>query len=289
MSCPVCNHAATPPRLVVRGTPILGCARCGLQFWRPAEGFRAADTYHGGYFADPDAPQGYDDYASLEPALRQTFARRLARLGPPQPGMRMLDLGAAYGFAIDEARRLGWRACGLEISAAAARHAAGLNPGAVMVGDATRLPLPPDRFDVVTLWDVIEHLPDPHRLAAELARVMRPGGRLLLTTGDASSWLARLSGPHWHLYTLPEHLFFFTRRSLTELLASHGFEILSLRHESARYPLHYLAERIGKTLAQKPLRSRIGRRFAQLQLSVNLFDIFLLDARLRTDAPRPRS
>jgi SAM-dependent methyltransferase len=266
------------PALHVRGAEVLECGDCGLRFWRPAPGFRPGTLYDAAYFASCEAERGYDDYASLESSLRRTFARRLRALPPPRDGARLLDVGAAFGFAVAEARRAGWRAVGLEVSPAAARRAAAVGPGVQIVGDAARLPFPAACFEALTLWDVIEHLPDPHAAVAEAARVLRPGGRLALTTGDVGSLVARLSGARWHLYTLPEHLFFHTRESLRRLVAAHGLRVLRLRADAAWYTLGYLAERLRKTLLPRGAKRPARWPGARLAVPVNLFDVVTLEA-----------
>jgi hypothetical protein len=113
---------------------------------------------------------------------------------------------------------------------------------------------------------------------AEVARCVRPGARLALTTGDVGSLAARISGPRWHLYTIPEHLFFFSRESLRRLLAAHGFRVERMRAEGASYPLGYLVERLRKTLLGNGAGR--GRAFpgAGRVLRVNLFDVLLVEA-----------
>jgi SAM-dependent methyltransferase len=262
MRCPVCRAAPAAPRIRKAGVDILRCSGCGSAFWQPAEGFDPASIYGADYFEGRECAAGYDDYASLEPALRHNFTRRLRALGAPPAGARLLDLGPAYGFAIDEARRLGWRACGLELSAAAARRAlATLGSGSIAVGRAERTPFAPASFEVVTLWDVLEHLLDPHAAMAEITRLLRPGGRVALTTGDVGSLAARVSGGRWHLYTIPEHLFFYSREGLRRLLDAHGLRVVRMRAETDRYPLGYLVERLRKSLLGRPgaaWRSRLA-------------------------------
>lgn len=277
MSCPVCGAGAPRPKLRVGRVEILGCGACGLAWWTPDPAHAAASVYDAGYFHGAGSGRGYDDYAGLEASLRETFARRLRRLAPPAPGARLLDIGAAYGFAVAEARRAGWRAWGLEVSAAAARAAAAAGIP-VLVADAARAPFAAGSFDAVTLWDVLEHLPDPHVAVAELARLLRPGGQLALSTGDVGSVAARLSGARWHLYNLPEHLFFFSRQSLRRLLEAHGLRVESMRAEGARYPLGYLVERLRKTLLRRPAARPARFAGAAWSLPVNLFDIVTVHA-----------
>jgi len=277
LSCPVCGSGDVYRKLRKQAIDVLQCGVCSLAFWQPEQGFDPAGLYDGDYFASEYAASGYDDYAALEPALRLTFRRRLARLRRA-PGARLLDVGAAYGYAASEAERAGFRVAAVEVSSEAAGRAAAQLPGRIVRARADRLPFESGSFDVVTLWDVLEHLPDPHCAVAEVARCLCPGGRLALTTGDVGSLAARLSGARWHLYTLPEHLFFFSRESLRRLLEAHGFRVERMRAEGGAYPVGYLVERLRKTLfggaASTP------RRFpgASLVVPVNLFDVVTLEA-----------
>jgi SAM-dependent methyltransferase len=283
LTCPVCEDTRVRTKLRKQGVEILQCAACRLAFWIPGAGFDPSSLYDGDYFASEHAAHGYDDYAALEPALRATFRRRLAKLGGAT-GAKLLDVGAAYGFAASEAERAGFRVFAAEISADAARHAGALVPGRVLRASADHLPFGTACFDVVTLWDVIEHLPAPHAAVSEIARCLRPGGRLVLTTGDVGSLVAWLSGARWHLYTLPEHLFFYSRESLRRLLGSHGFRVETIRAEGALYPVGYLVERLRKTLVGRSRTGSIRFPGAGLVVPVNLFDVITVTAR-REAAP----
>lgn len=279
MSCPVCGADAARPKLRVAKEQIVECERCGLAWWqRPAGAAPPERLYDAAYFARSDAAHGYDDYAREEPQLRHTFARRLARLGRPAPGARLLDVGAAFGFCVSEARRAGWRAFGIEISRDAARQASQQAPGRIAVAHALRAPFRDASFAQVVLWDVLEHLADPHAAIAEVARLLAPDGRLALTTGDVRSLVARLSGARWHLYTLPEHLFFYSRESLARLLADHGLRVQRMRAEGASYSVAYLLERLRKTLLRRASPGGRAGPVDRLRIPVNLFDIVTVHA-----------
>ena len=115
-------------------------------------------------------------------------------------------------------------------------------------------------------------------MLGEVARVLRPGGKLLLTTGDVGSLVARFSGARWHLYTLPEHLFFYSRKSLHCLLEAHGLRIESMGAKGSVYPLGYLFERLGKSLFGLESGGRYGSSLWRLEIPVNLWDIVTVSA-----------
>ena len=278
VDCAVCGSGPAHAKLTKGEIDILECPSCGLAFWVPDTHFRPESVYDAAYFQDVGAPRGYDDYAAQERALRASASRRLVRLGRPRPGARLLDVGAAYGFAVDEARRVGWRAVGVEVSVAAAAAAGRHALGRVALTRGFELPFASGVFDAVTLWDVIEHLPSPHASIAEVARVLGAGGRLVLTTGDVGSIVARICGSRWHLYTLPEHLYFHTRESLRRLLEAHGFRIVRLRSDAAVFTLGYLVERLRKTLLGRAAVRAAHWPGAGLCVPVNLFDVVTVEA-----------
>ena len=279
VDCRICGGTGCGPALTKEGVEILSCPRCGVQFWVPDDTFSPESIYDDTYFSDPGAGAGYDDYSALEGSLRSNFARRLGRLPAPREGDRLLDLGAAYGFAADEARRAGWCVAGLEVSLSVARRAGSVLPGRVVTADGLALPFADASFAVVTLWDVIEHLSDPHAAVAEITRVLAPGGRLVLTTGDVESWLARLTGARWHLYTLPEHLFFHTKSSLRHLVEAHGMQVESIRAEGSSYTLGYVVERLRKSFFGLDGGAFGKTGLGRLAVPINLFDIVTVVAR----------
>lgn len=279
MNCPVCEQGRSRPKLKKGQVEILECADCRLAWWNPEPGFDALDTYDAAYFGSAQHSHGYDDYASLSDCLRKTFAFRLSSIRPPQPEARLLDVGAAYGFAVDEACKAGWQAFGLEVSKAATSSAEGQALGRMVVGPGDPAPFASSSFQAVTAWDVLEHVSQPRELVRELHRLLEPGGRLVMTTGDVGSWLARVSGPRWHLYTLPEHLFFFSRRSIEVLLETEGFALEEIRSEGAYYTLGYLVERLRKTLLGRETGASGRWPGSQLAVPVSLFDIVRVSAR----------
>ena len=107
---------------------------------------------------------------------------------------------------------------------------------------------PPSRFSLISMWDVIEHLPEPKRTLEVLHTNLKDDGVIVLVTGNVNSFLAKISGKRWHLYTLPEHLWFFSPETLSALLAECGFKILELRTEWSYYSMLYILERLLKTV-----------------------------------------
>lgn len=283
--CVVCGGApGVGPRLPT-GAASRRCIRCGLVWWDWPE-FEPAALYDRDYFQSTQHAKGYDDYAALEPGVRRTARLRLGRLercvrlgseSGAGAKRRLFEIGCGTGVFLDEARSAGWEVCGAEVSAYGAAQAA---QRGLRVERAAIEELRPtsEKFDCVAMWDVIEHLRDPDGAIAFAASILRPGGWMALSTGDVDSMAARVSGSRWHLYNLPEHLFFFTVRSLRALLARHGFETKLVVREWQWVPASYLVERLSKTLLRRQTRPGAGPRWL---LPATLFDIVGLYGQLR--------
>ena len=290
MRCNLCDTPLghdQPPRWTKGGYEIFKCRSCGLLFRgmvpTPEE---LLSIYDQRYFrrdegADAD---GYADYLSDEAEHRMTARRRVRQLNRSSICGRLLDVGSAAGFFLDEARAQGWDVHGIDISpemSAWAREHLGLDvaTGLFQIAD-----FPSRSFDAVTMWDYIEHSIDPAEDFAKASDVLRPGGLLMLSTGDAASLVARVSGRRWHLLTPRHHNFDFTVETLRRYLDDNGFEVLSASHPGAQYSLRYLVYKLG-TMAPRSVRlqrlsawvseSSVGQR----SLRFNLFDIITVVAR----------
>jgi SAM-dependent methyltransferase len=147
---------------------------------------------------------------------------------------------------LDEARGAGWQARGVEVSPYAVAEACGRGLE-VTLGCAEDLALGRALLDCVVLWDTIEHVRDPAGVLHRASAALRPGGVLALSTGDVTSLCARLSGPRWHLFNLPEHLYFFSPAALQRLLARVGCVVVRITREVNWLPVRYLLERVRKS------------------------------------------
>jgi len=180
---------------------------------------------------------GYVDYDQDKSKMTSTFEHYLDILATDGSEIGdMLDVGAATGFFLDLARNRGWRTVGVEPSEFAVSVAKGKGLD-VRQGIVEDLAIPDNSFDVITMWDVIEHVNAPRASLAAAFRLLRPGGVLAINTPDSGSTLARLLGLRWHLVVPPEHLVLFHQESLRRLLAESNFEVTSIKRIGKRFTL----------------------------------------------------
>ena len=252
--------------------PIVRCNACGFMYQNPQP--------------DPEwILSAYEDvvdtrYDDEREGRIHTFSRELKQLRRlTQPG-RLLDVGSHVGVFVEVAGKLGWVAEGVEPSrwAAQVAQSRGL---AVTSGTLDDLHVAPGSYDLITLWDVIEHLPDP---AAELRRLhgyLRPGGLLAVSTMDVDAPIARLLGRHWPWY-MQMHLYYFSRRTLARLVSNAGYELIEIRRHRRIVRAAYLASRLERrlgTIYQPLLRALERTGLARRLVTVDLGDIITLVAR----------
>jgi len=242
------------------------CQSCGLGRAEPSS-FDPTTYYTKDYFSGRHA-DGYSDYLGAEAVLRREFSESIDYIRNFVTGGKLLELGCAYGFFLEEASRH-FETTGIELAADAAAHCrrAGLNVlhGAADEANLARV----GAVDVIVLLDVIEHLPQPHQTLALCHRHLNPGGIIVITTGDFSSAVARLTGSHWRLMTPPQHLWYFTPASMRRLAAGLGLSVERLDHPWKTVPASLILFQLQRILGMRATAVTTGSRIA---VPVNLFD-----------------
>jgi SAM-dependent methyltransferase len=198
----------------VNGYLACGCSNCGTIFTQRLPEPSDAMDYEEFYAAGRDV--------EVPPFVLGRLERTVASLEQYRRLNRWLDVGCGAGTLLRALANRGWHAVGTEVAPAAVNAARGLG-FEVHLGETGKLDLPPASFDVISLIEVLEHVPDPDWLLAAAARLMRPWGALYLTTPNGRSLTARLLGTRWTVISPPEHLQLFSVKGLHAALARSGF------------------------------------------------------------------
>jgi 2-polyprenyl-3-methyl-5-hydroxy-6-metoxy-1,4-benzoquinol methylase len=261
---------------------IIRCRQCGL--------VRANETpdresikrlYSESYFRSSDSGAlGYDDYMADREKISRTFDRRIDEIERwiGHKG-RLLDVGCATGFSLDVATQRGWATEGIEISEFACelgRRELGVD---ILCCSLDEVDFEPESFDVITMWDYIEHSPNPSGDVAVANRLLKTGGLLAVTTPDISSLPARISKSRWMGIKQEEHLFYFSRETVRGLFRKGGFEPVRLKHVGKYIDARFFSKRVG--LYSPSLQGLMERVTGMLRISdkvfyVNPYDIMLV-------------
>lgn len=223
---------------------VVRCVRCGLLRQDPRPTVESIDAYY---------PRGYDPYSTAiddEPSALKRLDRRYGMWKRRRaierilPEGRLLDVGCATGNFLHEMTRSGrWEVAGVEPgreAAAYARERLGLT---VHLGRLAEVDLAPSSFDVVTMWNVLEHLHDPLGGLRAVQRLLVPGGLFVFSIPNLEGLEARLFGRYWLGWELPRHLYFFPRSVIGKMLAEAGLVVLRWRCLVGAYPAFLLTLR----------------------------------------------
>lgn len=277
MSCPVCRHADLQPLMTIRGYELVRCPAC--EAWHVPQAYlpRAPDGYGQGYLnrseADAqttsprDTLSGYFDYEAELPLHLRNFQQHLGILKQHATGQKLLDVGCASGHFMLAAAQAGYDVSGIDVSPEAIAHVtAGLGFRA-WAGDVLHLDMQ-ERYDVITLWETIEHILRPAPVLRKLHGWLKPGGVLVIGTGDNSSLLARLMGKRWWYILPPDHVIYYNPFALTQVLADADFQV----DDWQRIPYHWVSSR---NITMKLLRSFQVNADTTLKLARRLPDVGL--------------
>jgi 2-polyprenyl-3-methyl-5-hydroxy-6-metoxy-1,4-benzoquinol methylase len=255
--------------------PIVKCNVCGLMYANPRwESSVVNDNYT--VVEDPT-------YVEEREGRVLTFSRNLKpfdSLVSQSQTRRLLDVGCHIGVMVELAQKAGWEAWGVEPSQWASEQARkqGLHVLTGTLNDAT---VPENYFDVVTLWDVVEHLTDPVAELRNAHRVLKSGGVFAIHTIDIESLFARAMGNRWP-WLMEMHLYYFSPRTLSKMLAQNGFHLIRSSAQGRYLRLGYFVTRIEPY--SKRIYHALDALVARLKLGgvaipVNFGDLFTLYAR----------
>ncbi len=237
--CPVCNSTSSEFYCSKFNYDLFKCLNCDLVFVYPVPE-NLSDIYCKEYFKNikQEGCFGYVDYDRDKESMKGVFEHCLKKLEEMTVERKLFDVGTATGYFLDIARKRGWQTAGSEISAYAAELARGKGHN-IFTGPLMDMKTD-EKYDTVTMWDVLEHLDNPKEYLKAVNRIIKMGGVLTVNTIDIHSLWARLWGKGWHLMVPPEHLYYYSRKNLLILLTDCGFEIKGMRKIGKKFSLTYL-------------------------------------------------
>jgi SAM-dependent methyltransferase len=226
IACALCGGTKTRILYVKFDYAIARCVRCGLVYANPRAPLgKILYRYSSNYFWNEYLPSlgvvngEFDlDYFDLRySAMLTMIADEVGHRG------RLLEVGCGAGFFLKAAERAGWQVEGIELSEDASQFAIERLHLPIRRDRAEEAPIEPGTFDVAAMFDVIEHLFEPRAVLTAIARALKPGGLLVITTPNIDAASRRVLGRNWAVLSPLEHVYYFSERTLKRLLESTGF------------------------------------------------------------------
>lgn len=249
---------------------LLKCKDCG--FVRAQDKYFKIDPfklYSRNYFKASD----YGDYQLEQPALEKNFIDRINRIRCYKKGGSLLEIGCAYGYFLKLAKKH-YQSFGIDLDPKVTSQARKISGVTVYTGDFLTTKFSPNYFDVICLFDTIEHLKNPDLYLEKIWQSLAPKGLVVIETGDIESLLAKIQGASWRLITPPFHLQYFSQKSLTRLLEKYGFKVVRIDRVSFYRTIRQI---LYKLTRNQKLISLVSPLLSK-SFPLNTYDLLLLIA-----------
>jgi 2-polyprenyl-3-methyl-5-hydroxy-6-metoxy-1,4-benzoquinol methylase len=191
-----------------------------------------------------------------------------------KPGNTLLDVGAASGIFLDLARKEGYEISGIEPSSFLVKEAESVY-GLKLFRDTIENFRPGEKFAVITLLDILEHVVEPDAFMDKIDTLLEKDGIIVIVTPDINSFTAKIAGKCWWHYRIA-HINFFNLESIIYLLNKHACQVVKKKRYAWHFSLFYLLTRIFPSLKNKKALQKILK---SINLKLQLFDSWEIYAR----------
>ncbi len=219
---------------------VVKCEECGLIYLSP----RFFDDFYLNEYKTAGIRGYKEQFVKQNPEREAGFIRALKMVTQLIPGKgKLLDVGTADGTFLRVAQHQGWEVFGCEPNTWFCEQGEKNYNIKIDCGTLLDQDYPEQSFDVITLWDVIEHAVDPKKNIQSCFSLLRPGGYMIITYPDIDSWVARLMGRKW-VYLMSVHLYYFNQGTLKRMIVSEGFSVEKTVSHFQSLRLGYLTYRL---------------------------------------------
>lgn len=223
-SCNICNSNKISLKFIKEGINFVKCEKCGFVFVYPTPSIKTQQEYY-----DKEYKSGlYKLVGDTENLRKKLNQRRFSEISKYSPKGNLLDIGCGAGFFLDAAAEQGLSVYGVELSTEAASKTRQRHKN-IFNGPLENAKYQDSFFDVVAIFDLIEHVLDPDITIKEIHRIVKPGGLIIFTTPDISSWHARIMGKYWYQINPHQHLFYFSPHTMKKILEKNGFTVVEIK------------------------------------------------------------
>lgn len=242
--CSLCKNENGKTLFVKQDFPIVQCAQCGFVYVDPRINDESlAKLYQHNYFQNKD--YGYLNYDQEKRLRIQNFSKWIEDAKPFIPAEKKvtaLDVGCAAGYCLTVMKEKGWEAEGLELDEELC--AALQKNGLPVFNTSLEIFQPSKLYDVITLFDVIEHIPGVDKAFQKLGELLTEDGIVVMVTPDHNSLQRKIAGKKWFQYKPIEHIQYFTLDTLTRFAERNGLEIVQHKRSGQYADVDFINNRL---------------------------------------------
>jgi ubiquinone/menaquinone biosynthesis C-methylase UbiE len=242
-SCPCCGIKLDNKGFLFKKKSVeyFRCPNCGLIYQNPQPVFELSqDIYDGDHYHNRYIQSEYIYFPTSNIYLKE-IESHFKRLNYNSNNAKLLDVGCGIGYFLYLAKKNGYQVEGADISAWAGNYAKKHFDVNVITGNFLEIEFKENYYDVITIWQTIEHLPEPGLFLEKIYHMLKPGGFFCLATPDTDSWIAKFYKKLWNCYIPDEHICLFNFRSMKVILERFSFNPIVIKriHERQFIPEQY--------------------------------------------------
>lgn len=255
--CILCSSTALKPLIrYYERHSLIKCKKCSLVFAEKIPSTEELNRHYSAY--------SYDSHASISPSTMKSYSDLLDELEPFRSNNRLLDIGCGRGWFLIEAKKRGWEVYGSEYSETAVElcKKKGIN---MKHGQLNAMLFESGYFDVITSFEVIEHINNPREDLAHISSFLRTGGLFYCTTPNFNSIMRYYLKENYNVIEYPEHLTYYTKKTLSAAISKHSFR--KMKFLSTGISLTRIQQSLGNIAktheisADEKLRENIGKKW----------------------------
>lgn len=272
MDCIICHNSNW-----TKADKLMTCTTCGyVSAHERYFSQNITDLYDSTYYEKGD----YFDYKSEKFSLRKNFKNRLKIIRSYIKSGDLLEVGSAYGFFLEEAKKY-FKVTGVELNKASVDFISSQQPNvSIFNDDFLKLDFDNKSFNAIVSLDTIEHVFNAEEFVKKCKQLLVKDGYLFLETGDIGALVPRIQKENWRLVHPPEHLNYFSQKSLVTLLKQNNFEVLEVRYvwfwRSALQTIYRLFPKASSTMP-----SLVRKLLEKISFPLNTGDLMFIVARAK--------
>ncbi len=240
--CPCCSKEFSDSTFLFKkaNANYYKCNNCQLVYQNPQPVYELTEEiYDGEHYHERYINSSYIYFPTSKIYLDEINKELKNRIYPS--GTNLVDIGCGIGYFLYIAKQNNYKVLGIDISKWASKYAKEKFDIDVIAGNFLEMNIKENEYDIVTLWQTIEHLPNPNDFIKKIFFILKPGGYICIATPDVNSWIAMFYKKHWNCFMPDEHISLFNFNSMKTILELNNYNPITIKriHERQLIPEQY--------------------------------------------------